>query len=32
MDSILTDKEFDGYLVLIRFMLKKKKSLPSEKY
>ena len=31
MDSIMTDKELDGYLVLIRFMLKKKKSLPSKK-
>ena len=31
MDSIMTDKELDGYLVLIHFMLKKKKSLPSKK-
>ena len=31
MDSIMTDKELDGYLVLIRFMVKKKKSLPSKK-
>ena len=27
----MTDKELDGYLVLIGFMLKKKKSLPSKK-
>ena len=27
----MTDKELDGYLVLIRFMLKKKKSFPSKK-
>ena len=26
----MTDKELDGYLILIRFMLKKKKPLPSE--
>ena len=31
MDSIMADQELDGYLVLIRFMLKKKKSLPSKK-
>ena len=31
MDFIMTDEELDGYLVLIRFMLKKKKSLPSKK-
>ena len=31
MDSIMMDKELDGYLVLIRFILKKKKSLPSKK-
>ena len=30
MDFIMTDEELDGYLVLIRFMLKKKKSLPSK--
>ena len=29
--DFITDKELDGYLVLIRFMLKKKKSLPSKK-
>ena len=27
----MTDEELDGYLVLILFMLKKKKSLPSKK-
>ena len=27
----MTDDELNGYLVLILFMLKKKKSLPSEK-
>ena len=27
----MTDKKLDGYLVLIRFMVKKKKSLPSKK-
>ena len=26
----MTDKELDSYLILIRFMLKKKKPLPSE--
>ena len=26
----MTDEELDGYLVLILFMLKKKKSLPSK--
>ena len=29
--NFMTDKELDGYLVLIPFMLKKKKSLPSKK-
>ena len=31
MDSILTDKEFDGYLVLIRFNVKKEKILALKK-
>ena len=29
--DFITDVELDGYLVLILFMLKKKKSLPSKK-
>ena len=29
--DFMTDEELDGYLVLILFMLKKKKSLPSKK-
>ena len=32
MVSIMMDKELDGYLVLIRFMLKNKISLPSKKF
>ena len=31
MHIIMTGEESDGYLVLIRFMLKRKKSLPSRK-
>ena len=30
MDSIMTDKELDGNLVFLRFMLKKTKYLPSK--
>ena len=29
--DVMTDEELNGYLVLIHFMLKKKKSLPSKK-
>ena len=29
--DFMTDEELDGYLVLIFFMLKKKKSMPSKK-
>ena len=29
--GFMTDEELDGYVVLIIFMLKKKKSLPSKK-
>ena len=29
--DFMTDEELDGYLVLVLFMLKKKKSLPSKK-
>ena len=29
--DFMTDKELDGYLVLILFVLKKEKSLPSKK-
>ena len=29
--DFMTDEELDAYLVLILFMLKKKKSLPSKK-
>ena len=30
MDSIMMDKELDGYLVLIRFMLKRKNPCPQK--
>ena len=29
--DVMTDEELNGYLVLIHFMSKKKKSLPSKK-
>ena len=29
--NFMTEEELDGYLVLIFFMLKKKKSMPSKK-
>ena len=29
--DFMTDEELDGYLVLVLFMLKKKKSLPSKR-